>query len=165
MKIIGLAGWSGAGKTTLAARLIPVLLARGVTVSTLKHAHHEFDVDQPGKDSFEHRRAGAGQVLVSSGRRWALMTELRGAPEPPLRELLAKLNPVDLVLIEGFKGEPVPKIEIFRQANGKPFLYPGDPLIRALASDMPAPADAPPSMPLDDIEAIAEAALRHAEDL
>lgn len=162
MKVIGLAGWSGAGKTTLVVRLIPALIARGVTVSTLKHAHHEFDVDQPGKDSFEHRKAGAAQVLVSSANRWALMTEHRGAPEPKLAELLAKLDPVDLVVVEGFKREPVPKIEIHRAANGKPFLYPEDLLIRAVASDVPVPAGAPPSVPLDDIEAIAEAALRHA---
>lgn len=164
MKVIGLAGWSGAGKTTLVVRLIPALIARGITVSTLKHAHHEFDVDRPGKDSFEHRQAGAAQVLVSSSRRWALMSELRGAPEPGLRELLAKLDPVDLVLVEGFKREPVPKIEIFREANGKPFLYPEDRLIRAVASDVPVPEGAPPSVHLDDVDAIAEAALRHAAD-
>jgi len=164
MKVIGLAGWSGAGKTTLVVRLIPMLVARGVSVSTVKHAHHDFDVDQPGKDSFEHRQAGAGQVLVASARRWALMTEHRGAPEPGLAALLARLHPVDLVLVEGFKREPVPKIEIFRAANGKPFLYPEDPLIRAVASDVPLPEGAPPSIPLDDIGAIAEAALRHAEN-
>jgi len=162
MKVIGLAGWSGSGKTTLAVRLIPALMARGVSVSTVKHAHHDFDVDQPGKDSFEHRQAGAAQVLVASARRWALMTEHRGAPEPSLADLLARLNPVDLVLVEGFKREPVPKIEVFRCVNGKPFLYPEDPLIRAVASDVPPPEGAPPFVPLDDIEAIAEAALRHA---
>lgn len=164
MKVIGLAGWSGAGKTTLVVRLIPALITRGVSVSTVKHAHHEFDVDQPGKDSYEHRQAGAAQVLVSSANRWALMTEHRGAPEPPLRELLAKLEAVDLVLVEGFKRDPVPKIEIFRQANGKPFLYPADSLIRAIAADVPVPEGAPPSMHLDDIQAIAEAALRHAAE-
>ncbi|TCH98935.1 molybdopterin-guanine dinucleotide biosynthesis protein B [Roseococcus sp. SYP-B2431] len=164
MKVIGLAGWSGAGKTTLVMRLIPALIARGVSVSTVKHAHHHFDVDQPGKDSYEHRQAGAAQVLVASAHRWALMTEHRGAPEPGLAELLARLNPVDLVLVEGFKREPVPKIEIFRAANGKPYLYPGDPLIRAVASDGKVLEGAPPSLPLDDTEAIAEAALRHAEN-
>ncbi|WP_421992082.1 molybdopterin-guanine dinucleotide biosynthesis protein B [Roseococcus sp.] len=164
MKIIGLAGWSGAGKTTLVVRLIPALIARGVTVSTVKHAHHNFDVDQPGKDSFEHRQAGAAQVLVSSAHRWALMTEHRGAPEPSLKELLARLNPVDLVVVEGFKRDPVPKIEIFRAANEKPFLYLEDPLIRAIAADVAVPPDAPPAMPLDDIEAIADAALRYAGD-
>jgi molybdopterin-guanine dinucleotide biosynthesis protein B len=164
MKVIGLAGWSGAGKTTLVARLIPALIARGVSVSTVKHAHHNFDVDQPGKDSFEHRQAGAAQVLVSSANRWALMTEHRGAAEPPLSELLARLNPVDLVVVEGFKRDPVPKIEIFRSANGKPFLYPDDALIRAVATDVPVPEGAPPSMHLDDIEAIADAALRSAEN-
>jgi molybdopterin-guanine dinucleotide biosynthesis protein B len=164
VRIIGLAGWSGAGKTTLVVRLIPALIARGISVSTVKHAHHHFDVDQPGKDSFEHRQAGAAQVLVSSAARWALMTEHRGAPEPPLAELLARLNPVDLVVVEGFKREPVPKVEIFRSANGKPFLYPEDPLIRAVASDVPPPEGAPPFVPLDDVEAIADAALRHAEN-
>jgi molybdopterin-guanine dinucleotide biosynthesis protein B len=163
MRIIGLAGWSGAGKTTLVARLVPALIARGISVSTVKHAHHDFDVDQPGKDSHTHRQAGAAQVLVASAHRWALMTEHRGAPETTLRALLGKLDPVDLVGVEGFKRDPVPKIEIFRGANGQPFLYPGDPLIRAVASDVPLPEGAPPSVHLDDIEAIAEAALRHAE--
>ncbi|MBS7810110.1 molybdopterin-guanine dinucleotide biosynthesis protein B [Roseococcus pinisoli] len=162
MRIIGLAGWSGAGKTTLVRRLIPVLRARGLSVSTVKHAHHDFDVDQPGKDSFEHRQAGAAQVLVSSAKRWALMTEHRGAPEPALAALLARLDPVDLVIVEGFKREEVPKIEIHRAANGKPFLYPEDPLIRALATDAVPPEGAPPAMPLDEVEAIADAALRHA---
>ncbi|WP_424810670.1 molybdopterin-guanine dinucleotide biosynthesis protein B [Roseococcus sp. YIM B11640] len=163
MRIIGLAGWSGAGKTTLVVKLLPALIARGITVSTVKHAHHEFDVDQPGKDSFEHRQAGAAQVLVSSAKRWALMTEHRGAPEPPLAELLGKLNPVDLVLVEGFKREALPKIEIHRAANGKPFLFPEDPLIRAVASDVVPPEGAPRPLRLDDLAAIAEAALSLAE--
>src|SRR5215471_322925 len=123
MRIIGLAGWSGAGKTTLVAKLIPSILARGLKVSTLKHAHHAFDVDQPGKDSYLHREAGATEVLVASSRRFALMHELRGAKEPGLGELVGRLAPVDLILVEGFKRGNYPKIEIHRVANGKPFLY------------------------------------------
>lgn len=163
MRIIGLAGWSGAGKTTLLAKLIPALIARGVGVSTLKHAHHAFDLDQPGKDSHTHRQAGARQVLIASANRWALMSELRGAPEPPLRELLTKLDPVDLVIIEGFKRDTHPKIEVHRAANGKPWLHPADPRILAVASDVAPPPGAPPHVHLDDLDAIAEAALRLAE--
>ena len=129
MRVIGIAGWSGAGKTTLITRLIPEFNRRGLSVSTLKHAHHGFDVDRPGKDSYEHRVAGASEVLVASSARIALMRELRGAPEPPLAELLGMLAPVDLVLIEGFKRDPIVKIEVFREANGKPLLYPQDPHI------------------------------------
>src|SRR6201996_5670565 len=117
MRVIGLAGWSGAGKTTLLRRLIPALTARGLEVSTLKHAHHSFDVDQPGKDSWEHRRAGAGEVLVASAVRWALMHELRDEAEPKLAALLARMQAVDLVLVEGFKLERHPKIEVYRTAN------------------------------------------------
>jgi molybdopterin-guanine dinucleotide biosynthesis adapter protein len=164
MRLIGLAGWSGAGKTTLLRRLIPCLAGRGISVSTVKHAHHEFDVDQPGKDSWEHRQAGASQVLVSSARRWALMTELRGAPEPDLRSLLARLSPVDLVIVEGFKRDPHPKLEVYRTENGKPWLHPEDPAIRAVASDVPPPADLP-WIPLDDIGGIADLVLRHAVDI
>jgi len=155
MRVIGLAGWSGAGKTTLVARLIPCLEARGVAVSTIKHAHHAFDVDTPGKDSWTHRQAGARQVLVASERRWALMTELRGAAEPPLATLLARLSPVDLVLVEGFKRAPLPKLEVHRAANGKPWLHPEDPAIRAIASDVPPPGAGLPWAPLDDVEAVA----------
>lgn len=161
MRVIGLAGWSGAGKTTLLKGLIPELRRRGLSVSTIKHAHHAFDVDVPGKDSYEHRAAGAEQVLVSSANRWALMTELRGAPEPPLAELLARLNPVDLVIIEGFKRDSHPKIEVHRAANGKPWLHPEDPRILAVASDV-----APPGLPhadIDDIAAVADLVLRLAE--
>jgi molybdopterin-guanine dinucleotide biosynthesis adapter protein len=166
MRLIGLAGWSGAGKTTLLARLIPCLTARGLRISTLKHAHHEFDLDQPGKDSHTHRQAGAQQVLIASARRWALMTELRDAPEPPLAALLARLDPVDLVLVEGFKRDPIPKIEIHRAANGKPWLHPEDPMIRAVASDVPPPEGwAGDHAALDDVEAVAALALRHAAPL
>ncbi|MCI0757006.1 molybdopterin-guanine dinucleotide biosynthesis protein B [Teichococcus vastitatis] len=161
MRLIGLAGWSGAGKTTLLARLIPCLTGQGLRVSTLKHAHHRFDVDQPGKDSHTHRQAGAHQVLVSSDTRWALMTELRGAPEPPLAELLAKLDPVELVLVEGFKRDRHPKIEVHRAANNKPWLHPEDPAIRAVASDVPPRATLPHAA-LDDVEAVAALVLQHA---
>src|SRR6266702_655576 len=126
MRIIGLAGWSGSGKTTLLAKVIPRLVVRGLKVSTLKHAHHGFDVDQPGKDSHTHRAAGATEVLVSSANRWALVHELRGQAEPALGALLAKLSPVDLVLVEGYKREPHPKLEVHRGALGAPLLAPGD---------------------------------------
>lgn len=162
MRIIGLAGWSGAGKTTLLVKLIPRLVARGLVVSTLKHAHHAFDVDTPGKDSYEHRQAGACEVLVASAARFALMHELRGAPEPNLATLLAKLSPCDLVLIEGFKRDAHPKIEVHRAANGKPFLYPDDPAIVALATDTPRPFAKVASVDLDDIEAITALVVGHA---
>ena len=162
MRIIGLAGWSGAGKTTLLARMIPLLTGRGLRVSTIKHAHHEFDIDTPGKDSWLHRQAGATEVLVASARRWALMHEHRDAAEPPLAELLARLSAVDLVLIEGFKRDPHPKIEVHRPANGKPLLYPDDAAIIAVASDMPLPACDRPVLALDDPAAIADFATRHA---
>jgi molybdopterin-guanine dinucleotide biosynthesis protein B len=154
MRVIGLAGWSGAGKTTLLTRLIPHFMAQRLRVSVLKHAHHEFDVDVPGKDSWVHRQSGAVEVLVSSSRRWALMHELRGATEPKLPELLAKMSRVDLVIAEGFKSEPHRKIEIYRAANGKPVLFPDDPGIVGIASD--ATLETPlPVAHLDDIKAIA----------
>lgn len=165
MRLIGLAGWSGAGKTSLLARVIPCLIGQGISVSTLKHAHHEFDVDQPGKDSWVHRQAGAHQVLVSSARRWALLTELRDAPEPPLEDLLRQFAPVDLVVIEGFKREAHPKLEVHRAANGKPWLHPQDPRIRAVASDVPPPDAALPHLDLDDTPGIAAALLRLAVPL
>lgn len=165
MRVIGLAGWSGAGKTTLLTRLIPCLLGRGIGVSTVKHAHHELDVDRPGKDSWLHRQAGAQQVLVGSARRWALMTELRDAPEPGLGALLSRLSPVDLVIVEGFKRDQHPKIEVHRTANGKPWLYPDDPAICAVAADTPPPGDRIPFVFLDDIAAVANLTLRHAADI
>src|SRR5919112_987430 len=156
MRVIGLAGWSGAGKTTLLVKLIPLLRRRGLTVSTLKHAHHGFYVDQPGKDSFEHRHAGANEVLIASRRRWALVRELRDEPEAPLAELLQRLSPVDLVVVEGFKAERHPKIEVHRTANGKPFLFPEIPDVKAIAADRPVP-DAPiPVVPLDDVDQVAD---------
>ena len=135
MKIVGLCGWSGSGKTTLMARLIPELRVRGHTLSTIKHAHHGFDIDKPGKDSHVHREAGACEVLVASSRRWALIHELRDESEPLLSDLLAHLTPVDLVLVEGFKRGSHPKIEIHRAVLGKPLLHPEDPCIRAVACD------------------------------
>ncbi|MEA2925460.1 MAG: molybdopterin-guanine dinucleotide biosynthesis adapter protein, partial [Alphaproteobacteria bacterium] len=150
MRIIGLAGWSGAGKTTLLARLIPDIIARGLTVSTVKHAHHAFDVDQPGKDSHTHRMAGATEVLIASERRFALIHELRQETEPRLPDLLAKLAPVDLVIVEGYKREPHPKLEVFRDAVGKPLLHPDDPHIVAIASDVALPHAKVPRVRLDD---------------
>src|SRR5467141_2463977 len=154
MKVIGLAGWSGAGKTTLLARVIPHLLGEGLRVSVIKHAHHSFDVDVPGKDSWVHRQSGAVEVLVSSGKRWALMHELRGAREPRLPELLAKMSRVDLVIVEGFKSEPHRKIEVHRLANGKAMLFPDDPGVVGIASDAAVETSLPVAH-LDDIPAIA----------
>ncbi len=154
MKVIGLAGWSGAGKTTLLTRVIPLLLKKGLRVSVIKHAHHAFDVDVPGKDSWRHRESGATEVLVSSSRRWALMHELREASEPRLPELLAKMSKVDLVVIEGFKREPCPKIEVHRAANAKPLLFPDDRRVVGIATDT-AVETTIPTAHLDDIEAIA----------
>jgi molybdopterin-guanine dinucleotide biosynthesis adapter protein len=163
MRVIGLAGWSGAGKTTLLVKLIPEFRRRGLTVSTLKHAHHNFEIDRPGKDSFEHRQAGATEVLVASGRRWALIRELRDEPEPALADLLRRLSPVDLVIVEGFKASDHPKIEVHRAANGKPLLSGNVPNVRAIASDVPVPDACVPVMPLDKIAAIADHALMLAE--
>jgi molybdopterin-guanine dinucleotide biosynthesis protein B len=154
MKVIGVAGWSGAGKTTLIARVIPYLRGQGLRVSVIKHAHHGFDVDVPGKDSWVHRQSGAEQVLVSSANRWALMHELRGAAEPPLAELLQKMSPVDLVLIEGYKTDPHRKIEVHRKASGKPLLFPDHPAIAGIASN-DAIETALPVARLDDIPAVA----------
>lgn len=161
MKIFGLAGWSGSGKTTLIARLIPEIAARGLTVSTVKHAHHAFDPDLPGKDSHTHRMAGAREVMVSSSQRWAHIHELAGAPELTLDELIARMSPVDLLLIEGFKRAPIPKLEVWRAANGKPFLHPEDPHIVAIASDAPVPGASLPVLALDRPAAIADFVLGH----
>jgi molybdopterin-guanine dinucleotide biosynthesis adapter protein len=161
MKVIGLAGWSGAGKTTVLARVIPHFLKEGLRVSVIKHAHHNFDVDVPGKDSWVHRQSGATEVLVSSATRWALMHELREASEPRLPELLAKMSQVDLVVVEGFKSEAHRKIEVHRLANDKPLLFPGDPAIAGIATDA-AVETALPLAHLDDIPAIAAMMLRSA---
>ena len=162
MRIIGLAGWSGSGKTTLIKKLIPRLIARGISVSTLKHAHHGFDLDQPGKDSFFHRTAGATEVIISSAKRWAILHELREQPEWDMAALVGKMSPVDLVLVEGFKRDAFPKLEIHRIANGKPLIHPEDPHIIAVASDSAAPAARVPVVDLNDIEAIADLLLKHA---
>jgi molybdopterin-guanine dinucleotide biosynthesis protein B len=158
MRVIGLAGWSGAGKTTLLVKLIPELRRRGLSVSTLKHAHHAFDIDRPGKDSFEHRQAGATEVLIASGRRWALMHELGKEAEPMLPDLLRRLAPVDLVIVEGFKAYAHPKIEAHRAANAKPFLFREIPNVRAIAADVPVCGTDLPVVHLDDVGAIADLA-------
>jgi len=155
MRIIGLAGWSGSGKTTLVTSVIPVLVKRGLKVSTVKHAHHGFDIDQPGKDSWLHREAGASEVAVVSSRRWAIVHELGDEPEPPFADLLAKLSPVDLVIVEGFKRHSHPKLEIYRAAVGKPLLHPDDDCIVAIATDVPLREAQVPVLMLDDIESIA----------
>ena len=155
MRVIGLAGWSGAGKTTLITRVIPVLVRRGLKVATVKHAHHAFDIDRPGKDSWQHREAGASEVAVASSRRWAVVHELRDEAEPSLAELLAKLSPVDLVIIEGFKRHAHPKLEVYRATVGKPLIYPQDDCVVAIASDAPLPQAQLPVLMLDDIEGIA----------
>src|SRR5262245_30799253 len=165
MRIIGLAGWSGAGKTTLLARIIPLLVARGLKVSTVKHAHHAFDIDQPGKDSHTHRMAGATEVLIGSANRWALVHELRGAPEASLEALLTKLTPVDLVIVEGFKRERHPKLERYRASIGKPLLHPDDPHIVAVASDVALPAAPIPVVKLDHIDAIVDLIVEKAAPL
>lgn len=155
MRVFGLAGWSGSGKTTLLVRLLPELIARGLSVSTLKHAHHTFDVDQPGKDSWRHRDAGATEVMIASERRWALIHEHRGAPEPALDELVRRMTPVDLLLVEGFKRQAHAKLEVHRAATGKPLLCTDDPHIVAIASDAPIANLAVPRFALDDVPAIA----------
>jgi molybdopterin-guanine dinucleotide biosynthesis protein B len=165
MRIIGLAGFSGSGKTTLLAKVIPLLVARGLTVSTFKHAHHAFDIDQPGKDSHTHRMAGATEVLVASSRRWALVHELRGEAEPALGALLGKLAPVDLVVIEGYKRDCHPKLEVRRAALGHPLLHPDDPTVVAVASDGPLPEANIPVVDLDNTEAIADILIQHAAPL
>ncbi|MBS1189065.1 MAG: molybdopterin guanine dinucleotide biosynthesis accessory protein MobB [Rhodocyclaceae bacterium] len=154
MRVFGIAGYSGSGKTTLLERLIPRLTARGLRVSVIKHAHHGFDIDRPGKDSYRHREAGATEVLLSCGQRWALMHELRDAAEPTLGELLDRLAPCDLVLVEGFKNEPIPKLEVYRPDHGKPPLYPERDDIVAVASDAEIDTDRP-RLDLNDPEAIA----------
>jgi molybdopterin-guanine dinucleotide biosynthesis adapter protein len=154
-RIFGLAGWSGSGKTTLLAKLIPALTAQGVRVSTIKHAHHAFDLDTPGKDSWVHRQAGATEVAVVSANRYAILHELRGAPEPTLEELLPRLAPVDLVLIEGFKRHRHDKLEIHRPTLGKPLLAADDPDIVAVASDAAIADLEIPRIDLNDIAAIA----------
>jgi len=160
MKIIGIAGFSGSGKTTLIEKLIPVLVREGLRVSLVKHAHHEFDVDQPGKDSYRHRHAGCAEVLISSSKRWALMHELRGAAEPALEEQLKHLSPCDLVIVEGYKSEPIAKIEVHRRASHTPLLYPEDPHVVAIATNEPLDT-ALPQLDLDDAEDVARFVVKH----
>lgn len=155
MKVLGIVGWSGSGKTTLLTAILPLLRARGLTVSTVKHAHHGFDMDRPGKDTYRHREAGAHEVLVLSGTRWALLHEIAG-PEPRLPDLLARMQPVDLVLVEGFKTHPFAKLEVFRPAVGKPPIWPGQPDIVAVASDAPVQGCDRTVLPLNDPAAVAD---------
>lgn len=161
MKVFGLAGWSGAGKTTLMVALLPALIRRGFTVSTIKHTHEEVDLDRPGKDSYRHRWAGAVEVLLTSSSRWTLMHELRGAPEPDLETLLLRMTPVDLVLVEGFKHLGHDKLEVHRTALGKPLLVPGDPHIVAVASDDSLAGVPVPLLPLSDAPGIADFIIDH----
>jgi len=161
MRIIGLAGWSGSGKTTLVVRLLPELTRRGYRVSTMKHAHHEFDVDQPGKDSYRHRAAGATEVLVASANRWALMHEHSGGDEPTAAQLMVHMTSVDLLIVEGFKREGHDKIEVHRRAMDRPLLYPGDPRIVAVLSDEPLPGCPLPVIDIDDSAAVADFIVAH----
>jgi molybdopterin-guanine dinucleotide biosynthesis protein B len=160
MKTFGFAGWSGSGKTTLIEKLIPLFAKRGLRVSLLKHAHHTFDVDQPGKDSYRHRHAGATEVLVTSSRRWVLMHELRGAKEPTFEEQVKHLSPCDLVIVEGFKFAPIPKLEVWRAETGEGLLHPNDPHIVAVASDTKVETKLP-LLDLNDPAAIAAFVLSH----
>jgi len=160
MKVFGFAGWSGSGKTTLIEKLIPRFAARGLKVSLIKHAHHTFDVDQPGKDSYRHRHAGATEVLVTSSRRWVLMHELRGAQEPSFDDQLKHLAPCDLLIVEGFKHAPIPKLEVWRAVTGEGMLHPQDPHIVAVASDAAVETKLP-LLDLDDDAAIADFILKH----
>lgn len=164
MKVFGIAGYSGSGKTTLIEQLIPLFVERSLKVALIKHSHHDFEIDQPGKDSYRHRLAGCSEVLLTSPYRWALIHELRSEAEPPLAEQIARLSPCDLVLVESFKNEAVPKLEVWRSATGKPALYPHDPHIVAIAGDQPGPTDLP-QFSLDQPAKIAEFILQHAKPI
>jgi len=170
MRIFGFAGWSGSGKTTLIEQIIPRIVARGLSVSLVKHAHHEFELDQPGKDSYRHRHAGCQEVLVTSAIRWALMHELRGSPELGVADALDRLSPCDLALVEGFKADPIPKLEVWRAALGKSPLHQNDANILGIATD--SPDQLPPAsrarlfvIRLDDYDAAATFVLEHARTL
>jgi molybdopterin-guanine dinucleotide biosynthesis protein B len=155
MKVFGIAGYSGSGKTTLLEKLLPRFVALGLRVSVIKHTHHDFDIDRPGKDSYRHREAGASEVLIASGTRWVLMNELRGMPEPTLEEYVQRFSPCDLVLVEGFKQEAIPKLEVYRPAHGKPPLWPDNPHVIAVACDSPGELSlALPVLNLNDADAI-----------
>jgi len=160
MKVIGIAGYSGSGKTTLIEKVIPILVGEGLRVSLVKHAHHEFDLDQPGKDSWRHRHAGCMEVLVSSSRRWAIVHELRGAPEASLDEQLKRLSPCDLVIVEGYKAAPIAKLEVHRRDSGAPLLYPDDPHVVAVATDEPLDTQLP-QLDLDSPPDVARFIVRH----
>ena len=160
MKTFGFAGWSGSGKTTLIEKLIPLFVQRGLRVSLIKHAHHSFDVDVPGKDSYRHRHAGATQVLVTSSRRWVLMHELRGEQEPSFEEQVKHLSPCDLLIVEGFKHAPIPKLEVWRAVTGEALLHPNDPHIVAVASDAKVETKLP-LLDLNDAGAIADFIVKH----
>lgn len=162
MKIFGFAGWSGSGKTTLIEKLIPRFAGAGLRVSLIKHAHHSFDVDRPGKDSYRHRHAGACEVMVTSSRRWVLMHELRGAQEPAFEEQVKRLSACDLLIVEGFKHAPIPKLEVWRAQTGEPLLHPNDPHIVAIASDVRVPTRLP-LLDLNDDATIARFVLGHLE--
>ncbi len=165
-RVIGFAGWSGSGKTTLLVKVIPLLIRRGLKVATIKHAHHAFDVDHPGKDSYEHRKAGASEVLVSSAKRWVQMHELgAGESEATLAQLLLHASPCDLIVVEGFKTQKHPKLEVFRQAVGKPALHPTDPRIVAVASDKLFPDAGVPVVDINNVEAVADIICDRAEPL
>ncbi len=164
MKVFGFAGYSGSGKTTLIENVIPVLVAQGLCVSLIKHAHHAFDVDQPGKDSYRHRQAGATEVMLTSASRWVLMHEIVNQPEPELPQQLRRMSPCDIVLVEGFKKQPIPKLEIHRQAHGAPFLFPDDPYIVAIATDEVVDT-AMPQFALDDYQTIAAFVIARAADI
>jgi molybdopterin-guanine dinucleotide biosynthesis protein B len=155
MKVFGFAGYSGSGKTTLIENVIPLLVSAGLRVSLVKHAHHAFDIDQPGKDSYRHRQAGAGEVMLTSAKRWVLMHETGEAPEPELPEQLRRMSPCDIVLVEGFKNQPMPKIEIHRKEHGAPLLHTTDPHIVGIATDERLDTDLP-QFALDDYAAVAE---------
>jgi molybdopterin-guanine dinucleotide biosynthesis protein B len=162
MKVFGFAGWSGSGKTTLIEQLVPRFIRAGLTVSMVKHAHHSFDVDQPGKDSYRHREAGCQEVMLSSEKRWVIQHELRGDPEPPLERQIERMSPCDLLLVEGYKRAAVPKLEVYREANGKPLLHPDDPFVIAIAADVPL-ATKLPQFALDEYDRIADFILARSE--
>ena len=161
MNIFGVAGWSGSGKTTLMVALLPALIARGISVSTMKHAHHGFDIDTPGKDSYEHRRAGATEVMIASGRRWALMHELPDTPEPEMEDLITRMTPVDLLIVEGYKTHKHDKLEVHRPANGKPLLCHDDDRVVAVASDAPIDELKVPLLDLNDVSAVVDFVVDH----
>ena len=161
MKVMGIVGWSGSGKTSLVVEVLPILKRHGLKVSTMKHAHHRFDVDKPGKDSFRHREAGASEILVVTSSRWVLMHESREEPEPSIESLIERMTPVDLLLVEGFKTHHHPKLEIHRESEGKPLLYQDDPEIVAVASDIPLTGMKIPCLDLNDPSEVADFILSH----